>query len=101
MLPIARWIGYGGETNFHGSVLETITWAAGLLAHTSDITVFATTHTAANHPVVVAKQLATIDVHSPPKWRVNGALSATPEFAKAFRCKATAKLAPANACVVW
>ena len=61
MLPIARWIGYGGETNFHGSVLETMTWAAGLLAHTSNITVFATTHTAANHPVVVAKQLATID----------------------------------------
>ena len=23
MLPIARWIGYGGETNFHGGVLET------------------------------------------------------------------------------
>jgi hypothetical protein len=21
MLPIARWIGYGGETNFHGGVL--------------------------------------------------------------------------------
>ncbi|MDH7795403.1 MULTISPECIES: LLM class flavin-dependent oxidoreductase [unclassified Beijerinckia] len=61
MLPIARWVGYGGETNFHGNVLETITWAAALLAHTRDITVFATTHTAANHPVVVAKQLATID----------------------------------------
>ena len=61
MLPIARWIGYGGETNFHGNVLETITWAAGLLALTRNITVFATTHTAANHPVVVAKQLATID----------------------------------------
>ena len=25
MLPIARWIGYGGETDFHGGVLETIT----------------------------------------------------------------------------
>lgn len=61
MLPIARWIGYGGETNFHGRVLETIAWAAGLLASTRDITVFATIHTAANHPVVVAKQLATID----------------------------------------
>lgn len=22
MLPIARWIGYGGETDFHGSVLR-------------------------------------------------------------------------------
>src|ERR1700757_700383 len=31
MLPIARWIGYGGDTNFHGNVLETITWAVGLL----------------------------------------------------------------------
>ena len=29
MLPIARWIGYGGETNFHGGVLETMTWATG------------------------------------------------------------------------
>ena len=25
MLPIARWIGYGGETNFRGNVLETVT----------------------------------------------------------------------------
>ena len=61
MLPIARWIGYGGETDFHGSVLETMTWAAGLLAATKNIAVFATIHTAANHPAVVAKQIATID----------------------------------------
>ncbi len=61
MLPIARWIGYGGETNFHGSVLETMTWAAGLTASTSNITIFATAHINPNHPVVVAKQIATID----------------------------------------
>ena len=61
MLPIARWIGYGGPTDFHGSVLETMTWAAGLLASTKNITVFATIHASANHPVVVAKQIATID----------------------------------------
>ncbi|MFN3938690.1 MAG: LLM class flavin-dependent oxidoreductase [Gemmobacter sp.] len=61
MLPIARWIGYGGETDFHGGVLETMTWAAGLLASTRNLAVFATIHTAANHPVVVAKQIATID----------------------------------------
>jgi alkanesulfonate monooxygenase SsuD/methylene tetrahydromethanopterin reductase-like flavin-dependent oxidoreductase (luciferase family) len=61
MLPIARWIGYGGETDFHGGVLETITWAAGLLASTERIAVFATIHTAANNPVVAAKQIATID----------------------------------------
>jgi dimethylsulfone monooxygenase len=61
LLPIARWIGYGGETDFHGSVLETITWATGLLAHTSRINVFATVHTAFVHPFVAAKQLATAD----------------------------------------
>ena len=61
LLPIARWIGYGGETDFHGSVLETVTWATGLLAHTSRINVFATVHTAFIHPCVAAKQLATAD----------------------------------------
>ncbi len=61
MLPIARWIGYGGETNFHHSVLETMTWATALLASTRRLTVFSTMHTAANHPVVAAKQLATAD----------------------------------------
>lgn len=61
MLPIARWVGYGGKTDFHGSVLETMTWAAALLAATRNINIFATVHTVANHPVVVAKQIATID----------------------------------------
>lgn len=61
LLPIARWIGYGGETNFHEGVLDPTVWAAGLLAHTRRITVFSTIHTAFNHPVVVAKQLATAD----------------------------------------
>ncbi|MDB5999825.1 MAG: monooxygenase, partial [Rhizobacter sp.] len=60
MLPIARWIGYGGASDFQGHVLETVTWATALLASTQRITVFATIHTAANNPVVSAKQLATI-----------------------------------------
>ena len=61
LLPIARWIGYGGETNFHEGVLDPTTWAAGLLAHTKRISVFATIHTAFNHPIVAAKQMATVD----------------------------------------
>ena len=61
LLPIARWIGYGGDTNFHESVLDPTVWAAGLLANTKNITVFATIHTAYNHPIVVAKQMATVD----------------------------------------
>jgi len=47
------------------------------------------------------KLLATVDVHSPSQWRVDGALQATPEFAQAFRCKAGAKMRPAKQCVVW
>ncbi|HEY4244904.1 MAG TPA: M13 family metallopeptidase [Kofleriaceae bacterium] len=47
------------------------------------------------------KMLASIDVHSPARWRVDGALSATPEFARAFHCKAASKMQPAKQCVVW
>ncbi|VEF46769.1 luciferase-like monooxygenase [Bacillus freudenreichii] len=61
LLPIARWIGYGGETNFHGSVLEPIAWASGLLALTKRIQIFSTVNTSYTHPVIVAKQLATAD----------------------------------------
>lgn len=61
ILPIARWAGYGGKTDFQGESLETITWSAGLLAQTSSISVFATAHTSFTHPLVAAKQFATID----------------------------------------
>src|SRR3979409_1087595 len=44
MLPIARWKGYGGDTDFHGSTLETITWAVGLLSATERSTVFGKGH---------------------------------------------------------
>jgi alkanesulfonate monooxygenase SsuD/methylene tetrahydromethanopterin reductase-like flavin-dependent oxidoreductase (luciferase family) len=61
MLPVARWIGTPGEEiDFHGSVLETTTWAAGLLASTKNLNVISTIHTAINHPVVVAKKIATM-----------------------------------------
>ena len=39
MLPIGRWKGYGGDTDFHGSTLETITWAVGLLSATERMNV--------------------------------------------------------------
>lgn len=71
LLPIARWIGYGGETDFHGSVLETLTWATGLLANTRYVNVFATVHTAFIHPLVAAKQLATADQLSSGRLGLN------------------------------
>ncbi|MGN6404606.1 LLM class flavin-dependent oxidoreductase [Sinomonas sp.] len=61
LLPIARWIGYKGDTNFHGHVLDPVVWAAGLLASTKQINVFSTIHTAFNHPLAIAKAIATLD----------------------------------------
>ena len=61
MLPIARWKGYGGDTDFHGTTLETITWATGLLAATSSLTVFGTIHVPLFHPLIAAKALVTAD----------------------------------------
>ncbi|MCP3760568.1 LLM class flavin-dependent oxidoreductase [Streptomyces sp. TBY4] len=60
LLPVGRWIGWPGTT-FHDSVLETITWAGGMLAATERISVFATVHSALLPPIVAAKQLATLD----------------------------------------
>jgi alkanesulfonate monooxygenase SsuD/methylene tetrahydromethanopterin reductase-like flavin-dependent oxidoreductase (luciferase family) len=61
MLPIARWKGYGGETDFHGVSLETMTWAAGLLAATERITVFGTVHAPLFNPLIAAKEFVTAD----------------------------------------
>lgn len=71
MLPIARIIGYGGVTNFHEGVLEPIPWATALVSRTKRLTAFATVHTAFHHPVVVAKQLATIDAIAPGRVGLN------------------------------
>jgi FMNH2-dependent dimethyl sulfone monooxygenase len=30
LVPVARWKGFGGKTNFNGTCFETYTWAAGL-----------------------------------------------------------------------
>jgi dimethylsulfone monooxygenase len=61
LLPIARWKGYGGATDFHGTTLETMTWASGLLASTARITVFGTVHAPLFNPVIAAKELVTAD----------------------------------------
>ena len=61
LLPIGRWKGYGGETDYQGATLETITWAAGLLASTRRITVFGTVHAPLFNPVIAAKEMVTAD----------------------------------------
>jgi putative endopeptidase len=44
---------------------------------------------------------ATIDPHSPEKYRANGVVSNMPEFQQAFHCKAGAAMVRENRCRVW
>jgi dimethylsulfone monooxygenase len=61
VLPIGRWKGYGGETDYQGATLETVTWACGLLAKTERLTVFGTVHAPLIPPLIAAKQFVTAD----------------------------------------
>src|SRR5262247_4089560 len=51
LLPIARWKGYGGVTDYQGATWETVNWASGLLASTKKITVFGTVHAPLFNPI--------------------------------------------------
>ncbi len=61
MLPVARWKGYGGDTDYQGTTLETLTWASGLLASTKRLTVFGTVHAPLFNPIIAAKEFVTAD----------------------------------------
>src|SRR3974390_3787867 len=61
LLPIGRWKGYGGDTDYQGATFETITWASGLLASTRRITVFGTVHAPLFNPIIAAKEFVTAD----------------------------------------
>jgi dimethylsulfone monooxygenase len=61
MLPIGRWKGYGGDTDYQGATLETVTWACGLLAKTERLTVFGTVHAPLFLPLIAAKEFVTAD----------------------------------------
>ena len=61
LLPIARWLGYGGLTDRQGTNFETLSWASALLAGTRGIDVFATVHVPLVNPVFAAKSSVTAD----------------------------------------
>jgi alkanesulfonate monooxygenase SsuD/methylene tetrahydromethanopterin reductase-like flavin-dependent oxidoreductase (luciferase family) len=71
LVPVARWRGFGGETNFNGASFETYTWAAGLGAATERCCVFSTSHVPTVHPIVAAKQATTIDHISNGRFALN------------------------------
>lgn len=71
MVPVARWKGLGGDTNFNGRNFETYTWSAALAAITENITLTSTSHVQTTHPVFAAKQAATIDHISGGRYCLN------------------------------
>ena len=71
LVPVARWHGWGGNTNPQGPGFEAYTWAAGIGASTTKTGVFATSHITINHPVIAAKQSAVIDHISGGRYALN------------------------------
>ncbi len=71
LFPVSRWRGFGGDCNYLGNSLETMTWASALLANTSRIGVFSTVHVPVFHPLVVAKMGATLDHIGRGRWGIN------------------------------
>ena len=71
LFPVSRWRTIGGDIDFHGKSLETMTWAAALLACTSRIDIYSTVHVPVFNPVVAAKMGATLDHISGGRWGIN------------------------------
>ena len=71
LLPVGRWKGYGGETNFNNRTFESLTWAAAMGAITRYSTIFATVHAPLIHPLAVAKMAATADHVSGGRFALN------------------------------
>ncbi|WP_349369069.1 LLM class flavin-dependent oxidoreductase [Salinarimonas sp.] len=71
LIPIGRWRGFGGDANFNGVCYETYTWAAGVAAVTDQIAVVTTSHVPTVHPLVAAKQAATVDHISGGRFGLN------------------------------
>ena len=71
LLPVGRWRGYGGPTNFNNRTFESYTWASAVAAVTDHATIFATVHVPLIHPIMAAKMAATVDHVSNGRFALN------------------------------
>ncbi len=71
LVPVGRWAGFGGETNFSVESYETYTWAAGIGQATETIGIMTTSHIPVIHPIMAAKQAMTIDHISGGRFGLN------------------------------
>src|ERR1700674_264678 len=61
LVPVGRWKGFGGVTNFKRAGFEPYPGAAAIGAATKYSAVFAASHVPTVHPIMAAKQATTID----------------------------------------
>jgi alkanesulfonate monooxygenase SsuD/methylene tetrahydromethanopterin reductase-like flavin-dependent oxidoreductase (luciferase family) len=71
LVPIGRWHGFGGHTNFNGPGFECFSWASAIGASTRYSGIFATSHVPTIHPVMAAKQATTIDHVTQGRFALN------------------------------
>jgi len=71
LVPLARWKGMGGKTDFNGQVMEPFNWATAMAQHTEYSGVFATVHAPAIHPLYAAKMATTVDHASNGRFALN------------------------------
>jgi FMNH2-dependent dimethyl sulfone monooxygenase len=73
IVPYARWKPYedGKPDHPSGSVMDPYCWAAGITQVTSYSAIFSTSHAPTIHPIMAAKQCATIDQMSGGRFALN------------------------------
>lgn len=71
IVPVGRFRGFGGETDYGGTSFEAYTFAAGIAAQTNYSAVFSTSHVPTIGPVMAAKQAATVDHISGGRFVLN------------------------------
>lgn len=71
LVPVGRWKHFGGSTRFNADNLEVYTWATAMACNTEKLMVFATSHVPTVHPLLAAKQSATIDNISAGRFGLN------------------------------
>ena len=82
IVPLGRWRGYGGQTDFNGRSFEGLTWAAGIAQGTRHCAVLSTSHVPHFHPTLLAKMAATVDHIAGGRFGLNIVSGADPaEFA--------------------
>lgn len=71
ILPLMRWVSYGGKSNARNLCFETISFISLLTSITKKINLISTLHGLYIHPVYAARAISTIDIASRGRVGIN------------------------------